>query len=383
MLETARDAGLSVEQASDIGPAIAEFRTELRTKREQLGELEHEVEVNEGLTDDHTNSISGHRDRLEEFQAEKDRLLDEAGVSDIDAYREHVERREAIEADLGPTRQSLIDAFGEPEGDDDPVDYWRTELDGMVENVDLEDIDPSDYDEDRHAELEDRVAELEDRAEELRDALDDHHHRMDQFAEQVGGLDASAFLDQSIQLRARSVDGLDQLVDDLENLADRIDRDAEISRNALGIFDDLHREEESQIAELFAPGGRASAVFAEITDDRYERVEYDPNDLTLVVHRDNGTQHVADDLSQGTRDQLYLATRISLAEQLLETEPGFFLMDDAFLPADRNRLDAGFEVLEQLVQEGWQIIYLTAKEEVGIEIVDEFGLRCSELEPLP
>lgn len=74
---------------------------------------------------------------------------------------------------------------------------------------------------------------------------------------------------------------------------------------------------------------------------------------------------------------------MSLADQLLGSEPGFFLMDDAFLPADADRLRAGFRVLERLVEDGWQIIYLTAKEEVGVDLVDELGLPCSELEPLP
>lgn len=118
--------------------------------------------------------------------------------------------------------------------------------------------------------------------------------------------------------------------------------------------------------------------------DRIRRqLEYDPDDRALKVHRDTGEVLSASELSHGTRDQLYLAARISMAEQLLETEPGFFLMDDAFLPADRDRLEEGFRVLGQLVEDGWQVIYLTAKAEVGEELVDELGLRRSELETLP
>lgn len=79
---------------------------------------------------------------------------------------------------------------------------------------------------------------------------------------------------------------------------------------------------------------------------------------------------------------MYLAAQISLAEQLLETEPGCFLMDDAFLPADADRLRAGFEVLQQLVDDDWQVIYLTAKDGVGIDLVEEFDLDCTQLERL-
>lgn len=59
----------------------------------------------------------------------------------------------------------------------------------------------------------------------------------------------------------------------------------------------------------------------------------------------------------------------------METDPGFFFMDDAILPTDEDRLEEGFRVLQQLVEQGWQAIYLTAKREVGDDLVDEFGLR--------
>lgn len=109
---------------------------------------------------------------------------------------------------------------------------------------------------------------------------------------------------------------------------------------------------------------------------------YDTANRALQVHRDGREILTPEKLSHGTTEQLYLAARIGLGEQLLGSDPGFFLMDDAFLPADGNRLREGFDVLESLADEGWQIIYFTAKDEVGSEIVDERDLRCRTLDRL-
>jgi uncharacterized protein YhaN len=123
-------------------------------------------------------------------------------------------------------------------------------------------------------------------------------------------------------------------------------------------------------------------VFRRITDDRYTGVTYDAGDQVLRVHRDGRDPLTPRQLSHGTTDQLYLAARIGLADQLLGTEPGFFLMDDAFLPADRTRLRDGFEVLRDLADDGWQILYFTAKAEIGADLVDAHGLRCRTHDPL-
>jgi exonuclease SbcC len=116
---------------------------------------------------------------------------------------------------------------------------------------------------------------------------------------------------------------------------------------------------------------------------RYEDLSYDPEQRQLLVEDRNGQILTPEELSHGTREQLYFATRVSLSEQLLGNESGFFILDDAFLPADKARLEEGFEVLQDLVANGWQVLYLTAKQEVGVEMVETFDLPRTELERLP
>jgi uncharacterized protein YhaN len=49
---------------------------------------------------------------------------------------------------------------------------------------------------------------------------------------------------------------------------------------------------------------------------------------------------------------------------MLPESKGFFILDDPFLKADRERMRALMKLLRQLVRRGWQVIYVTAKDEV-------------------
>jgi uncharacterized protein YhaN len=151
---------------------------------------------------------------------------------------------------------------------------------------------------------------------------------------------------------------------------------------AIAALADVREDEEAKLAELFGPESTASEAFASITDGRYERVSYDPDAETLLVAASDGTRLTSRELSRGTTDQLYLAARIGLAERLLQGEPGFLLLDDPLLPADPERLAAGFDALRRLAEGGWQVVYWTAKPEVGEELVDRHGVPCRQFDRL-
>jgi uncharacterized protein YhaN len=97
------------------------------------------------------------------------------------------------------------------------------------------------------------------------------------------------------------------------------------------------------------------------------------------VERQDGREFRPEVLSQGTKDQLYFATRVSLAQQLLGSTPGFLLLDDPFLAADPDRLNQGFRTLRELADDGWQILYLTAKQEVSEAMVEQYDLNHTKI----
>jgi len=387
LLEEARDAGFDVGSVSDIGPAIQTYRDELKALRSRISDLEQEIEVAEQRIDDHESIIGKARDRRHGSREEKRELLREADVEAVDAYRSAFDDISSLETDRSNARQSLVDSLDEPDvSDGDPetmIEYWENELATMIGDIDVDTVDPTDYDQDTLDERRETRTELEERKEELEQTLEDHENAVREFKDRVHELRTAPFLDSPITLRAETVDGLEQVQRDLEGLVERINRDAEISRVGLEIFDEIHDEEEEKITDLFDSDGRASEVFATITQGRYEDVSYDPEQRQLLVEDHNGQILSPEELSHGTREQLYFATRVSLSEQLLGNESGFFILDDAFLPADRTRLEEGFELLQDLVANGWQVLYLTAKQEVAVEMVETFDLPRTELARLP
>jgi exonuclease SbcC len=103
----------------------------------------------------------------------------------------------------------------------------------------------------------------------------------------------------------------------------------------------------------------------------------------LVVERSNDQQLTPAALSKGTRDQLYLCIRVALAQELPDIDEGFFIMDDAFLSADPDRLDRQVALLDTLTAQGWQIIYLTAKPDAVDALRPHVDGAEISLDPLP
>jgi uncharacterized protein YhaN len=107
---------------------------------------------------------------------------------------------------------------------------------------------------------------------------------------------------------------------------------------------------------------RASYFFAKLTCERYSGFTTgfdDRGGVILLGRRKNGAEITVDEMSDGTRDQLYLALRLATIEQQLErVEPLPLIVDDLFVNFDDRRASAGFEVLAELAQKT-QVIFFT------------------------
>jgi uncharacterized protein YhaN len=92
---------------------------------------------------------------------------------------------------------------------------------------------------------------------------------------------------------------------------------------------------------------RASALFAIATGDAFTglRIAYGEDDQPiLIAQRNNGEQVQIRDLSEGTRDQLFLALRLALLERRT-SEPMPFIGDDLLTSFDDERTLAGLRLL--------------------------------------
>ena len=62
---------------------------------------------------------------------------------------------------------------------------------------------------------------------------------------------------------------------------------------------------------------------------------------------------------------------MTIATRLLSDEKGFLILDDPFVKADAERLGRMMDMLRSLVDDGWQILYFSAKEEVAQALADD------------
>lgn len=238
------------------------------------------------------------------------------------------------------------------------------------------------YDEQKYKKAKKGYENAEEKREKLEKELEEHREKLQGFRDRAKELDFSIFVGERLDLEIQNLDSLRTLVKRLDEFVSAIEEDAEASRVALEIFEEIQEEEKEETAELFEEGSRATEIFQEITEERYSKVTYDNEENQLEVEKSTGESFTPDKLSDGTRDQLYLSIRVALGEKILDGNTGFFVMDDAFLTSDSSRLETQVGVVEQLAEQGWQIIYLSSKEDAISALSERSNNGVIELQAL-
>jgi len=116
---------------------------------------------------------------------------------------------------------------------------------------------------------------------------------------------------------------------------------------ALTIAQQTLQQATQELQKRFAPriSQRAQALFAQLTGQRYQRLSLG-QDLSLTAGA-QGENTLRESLwrSDGTVDQLYLALRLAVAEELTPQAP--LVLDDALVRFDETRLAAAMEILKE------------------------------------
>lgn len=105
----------------------------------------------------------------------------------------------------------------------------------------------------------------------------------------------------------------------------------------------------------------ASRYFQQMTDGQFVRLVSDDSDAkpVLLAQRANGSQVRVDGLSEGTRDQLYLALRLAALE--IRREAGYDLpvvLDDVLMTSDDGRAGLALRAIAEF-SKGHQVILFT------------------------
>jgi uncharacterized protein YhaN len=136
-------------------------------------------------------------------------------------------------------------------------------------------------------------------------------------------------------------------------------------------------------AEQQTPLLRAAGThFALLTGGRYARLlaeEDDKGRVLLKAIRDDGTDCAVEGLSEGTRDQLYLALRIASVEHhAAHAEPLPFIADDLLVHFDDTRAAAAIALLARLGQ-ATQVVLFTHHDHIAALAARQPGVHLQIL----
>ena len=130
-------------------------------------------------------------------------------------------------------------------------------------------------------------------------------------------------------------------------------------------------EAKLELQRRFAPriSKRAQALFGKLTGNRYQRLTLGEDFALHTAAAGEDTLHGALWRSDGTADQLYLALRLAVAEELTPDAP--LVLDDALVRFDDARLRRALEVLRQ-AGETKQVLLFTCQKREGA-LLEEMG----------
>jgi hypothetical protein len=107
---------------------------------------------------------------------------------------------------------------------------------------------------------------------------------------------------------------------------------------------------------------RANELFPALTCERFARLETDVDDRdedVLIAMTADGSRRRVEELSDGTREQLFLALRLAAIERHVQSaQPVPVIFDDVLLESDDERADRILAALADLAEKT-QVIVLT------------------------
>ncbi len=274
-------------------------------------------------------------------------FMEQAGVDSNEALREAITRsdvRRRVAEQISMTRNQLIHGS-------DGLDLAQIELE--VESADLAQLT---------AELE-RVKHELDEVQKKQNVLSGEFATAARVLSDIGGSDAAA--------RAEA-----QRQEALARMSDVAERYVKVFTAARLLRWSVDRYRQEKQGPLLA---QASTIFSKLTLGSFNRliVDFDQEPMVLEGKRGDGTLVGVSGMSDGTRDQLYLALRLAALEMHLDhAAPLPFIADDLFINYDDARARAGLEALGKL-SERTQVIFLSHHDHLIPSVRAVFGDQVS------
>ena len=285
-------------------------------------------ELQSRLQRSHTE-ITAAQQRQLAAQARLAPLMGTAGVEDIHALANAIERsdrRREIEQNMASAESALIQA-----ADGLPVETLREEIAG---------VGPDEL-----------KAQLDGLAEMSASVVEEIAALSNTYGTQKTAFDALDGTDAAAQAEARRQEAI-------AAMADAAERYLKVHTASRLLKWSMEKFRETKQGPMLA---KASAIFKGLTLNSFSRLLVDAEEATprLIGIRQDGEQVDVAGMSEGSRDQLYLALRLAALE--LQVEQGLnipLIADDLFINFDDRRTAAGLKVLGELSRK-MQVVFLT------------------------
>ena len=134
----------------------------------------------------------------------------------------------------------------------------------------------------------------------------------------------------------------------------------EKTSQAIGYAQNALEEAMQELQRRFAPRitRRAGALLGRLTGGAYDRISIGEDLSILAARSGEGGLRAAQWRSEGTMDQMYLALRLAVWEELSPRSP--MVLDDALIRFDQTRMERALDLLKELGEKR-QIILFTCQ----------------------
>ncbi len=370
-----RDLNLKSEEKSlkDIKDEIIELNNVVKKLREDCNDyfIKFSLDENCSLNDiknieinyaDYRNLLDKHRNYMEENNKLKGK------------YNFSIEETERVSKNirklLNKNKCSSLEEFKEGLNKKNEYKSLKDKLEN--DNILLNNI----LNENNFERLKDQVGSFKEDVdyfhnEENKDDLMDRIKKLDTRISKLY-IDKTVF-ESNIKNAYSGIRPLVEIIEDIERKKNVIDyyenkiKSLVLARDTIdNISKNIHKE--------FAPllNERISSLIRMITDERYKEVKISENMDVSVEDPETGMLVNIEQLSGGTMDQLYFATRFEIMDTM-EEEKIPLILDDSFVQYDYNRLKNILKFLSKDVS-GRQIILFTCHIRER-EILDELGVK--------
>lgn len=361
---------ISADSIEGLLSQIQQFEEGLRRKEERAKDLEGDRTLVEREIDRIKGKIKDFETKRRNFEESIDEIKISSRTEGLKEYRERLNRKQEMENKARERTAILRSIFG-AEGIGDKkelVDFWESKVSELS-------IYKDKSKEIEYNELEERT--LKEKREELIKTKDEVNQKYTDWQNALKQIEHDAMEILKTEVFCNTLYELAHVEKRLGEFKSDAERNMENVLDVMRIFEEIEKEEESKVTQLFGKDSKTSSYFSEITGGRYPFVDIDTGEKGVFVYTNDDRKLDLPKLSGGTYDQLYLSIRLALGEEIFQK--GFFIMDDPFVKSDYKRLRSQLDVLKLISEKGWQILYFTAKEEVKDVLKNEITDKSVKL----